>query len=162
MVSLAGDPGLTQSHAVARAPSHSKEPLTFSRVTERPRTTVLDLGPVQPGSGQQTRATRIGVQMLNPWMAFSFQAVRLGWEAQNQALRLLGLAEGGTHGRKPKVSEKIDARSETPTSAASVSINGAQTAASPTIKPVRGRQVATKIMKVLKTPDRAKKRRLSK
>ena len=95
-------------------------------------------------------------------MEFSFQAVRLGWEAQNEALRLFGLAEGGAHGRKPKVTEKFDARSETPTSAASVSINGAQTAASATIKPVRGRQVATKIMKVLKTPDRAKKRRLSK
>jgi hypothetical protein len=100
--------------------------------------------------------------MLNPWIAFSFQAVRLGWEAQNQALRLLGLAEGRTHGRKSKVTEKIDARSETPTSA-SVLINGAQTAAvSPAIKPVRGRQVATKIMKVHKKPGRAKKRRLSK
>jgi hypothetical protein len=104
--------------------------------------------------------------MLNPWMEFSFQAVRLGWEAQNEALRLLGLAEGGTHGRpeaKPKVTEKIDARSETPTSAASVSINEAQTAAaSPAIKPVRSLQVATKILKVHKKPGRAKKRRLSK
>ena len=101
--------------------------------------------------------------MLNPWMEFSFQAVRLGWEAQNEALRLFGLAEGGAHGRKPKVTEKIDTRSQTPTSAASISINGAQTAAtSPAIKPVRGRQVATKIMKVHKKPGRVKKRRLSK
>ena len=101
--------------------------------------------------------------MLNPWMEFSFQAVRLSWEAQNEVLRLFGLAEGGAHGWKPKVTEKIGTRSQTPTSAASISINGAQTAAaSPAIKPVRGRQVATKIMKMHKKPGRAKKRRLSK
>jgi hypothetical protein len=104
--------------------------------------------------------------MLNPWMAFSFQAVRFGWEVQNEALRLLGLAGGGTNRHaeaKPEVAEN-DSRYEIPTSAASVSVNGAQTAAaSPVITPVRGRRGAAKIMKVHnKKSVRTKKRRLSK
>jgi hypothetical protein len=35
--------------------------------------------------------------MLNPWLALTFQAARLTWEAQGaMALRLMRLADGGT------------------------------------------------------------------
>jgi hypothetical protein len=35
--------------------------------------------------------------MLNPWIALTFQAARLTWEAQGAvALRLMKLADGGT------------------------------------------------------------------
>jgi hypothetical protein len=35
--------------------------------------------------------------MLNPWLALTFQAARLTWEAQGaMALRLMKLADGGT------------------------------------------------------------------
>jgi hypothetical protein len=93
--------------------------------------------------------------MLNPWIEFSFQAARLGWEAQNViALRLLRLARGGAIGRSEAgllITEKLSALSEAQTAAASAAIKGGN-----------GRQVATKVMKVYKNRVRANKRRLSK
>ena len=54
--------------------------------------------------------------MLNPWLALSFQAARLGWEAQNvMALRLMRLAGGGTAGQSEAhlmVTEKVAALTE--------------------------------------------------
>ena len=92
---------------------------------------------------------------MNPWIAFSFQAARLGWEAQNvMALRLLRFASGGAAGRSEAsliVTEKILALSEAQTAAASAAIQGDN-----------GRQVATKVMNVYKKKVRANRRRLSK
>ena len=93
--------------------------------------------------------------MLNPWIAFSFQAAWLGWEAHNvMALRLLRLASGGEAGRSEArllVAEKMSALSEAQMAAAKAAIKGAN-----------GPQVATKVMKVYKKRVRANKRRLSK
>jgi hypothetical protein len=112
--------------------------------------------------------------MLNPWIAFSFHAARLGWETQNViarrlsgiAMSLLGLAGGAAHGRpeQSQIREKIDSLSETHTDgAASVALKRAHTAsASATIKRVKGPQVTTEVIKTPKKRGRAKKRRLSK
>jgi hypothetical protein len=43
------------------------------------------------------------MQMLNPWLAFSLQAARLGWEAQNvMAFRLMRLAGEGAADKVPR------------------------------------------------------------
>ena len=49
--------------------------------------------------------------MLNPWLALTFKAMQLGFDAQNViALRMMRLAAGGARGQKEvclMVSEKI-------------------------------------------------------
>jgi hypothetical protein len=93
--------------------------------------------------------------MLNPWLAFSFQAARLGWEAQNvMALRLMRLAGGGAAGQSEAhlmVAEKVAALTEAHTAGATAAIKGGN-----------GRDVAEKVMNVYKKRVRGNKRRLSK
>jgi hypothetical protein len=93
--------------------------------------------------------------MLNPWLALSFQAARLGWEAQNvMALRLMRLAGGGTAGQSEAhlmVTEKVAALTEAHTVATTVAIMGGNAPA-----------VAKKVMGVYKKRVRGNKRRLSK
>jgi hypothetical protein len=93
--------------------------------------------------------------MLNPWFAFSFQAARLGWEAQSvMALRLMRLAGGGSSGQSEgchMVTEKVAALAEAQTAAAIVAIKGGN-----------GREVARKVLNVYKKRVRGNKRRLSK
>ncbi len=93
--------------------------------------------------------------MYNPWIAFSFQAVRLGWEAQNViALRLLRLAGGGARARAEAsrmVTEKFATGANAQTAAVSAAISGASAP-----------KVATRALKVYKKRLKANKRRLSK
>lgn len=91
--------------------------------------------------------------MLNPWLAFSFQAARLGWEAQNAiAVRLMGLAGGGAE-RQPKaplvIPAKVAALPERHTDGRAVAI-----------KDSNDRDVAKKIIQ--KKRVRGNKRKLSK
>ena len=62
--------------------------------------------------------------MLNAWLSLSFQAARLGWDAQNvMALRFIRLAEGGASGQSEAylmVTEKVAALAE----ATAVAIKG--------------------------------------
>jgi hypothetical protein len=92
--------------------------------------------------------------MLNPWFALSFQAARLGWEAQSvMALRLIRLAGGGASGRSEArlmVTEKMTALAEAQTAATTVAI-----------KDGNGREVAKKVLNVYKKRVRGNKRRLS-
>src|SRR2546423_957813 len=91
--------------------------------------------------------------MFESWLAFSFQAARLGWVVQNAvALRLVGLA-GGAAERQPKaplvIPEKVAALPGRCTDARAVAIKGSN-----------GRDVAKKI--IHKNRVRHKKRKLSK
>ncbi len=67
--------------------------------------------------------------MFNPWMAFSLQAVRLGWEAQNvmasRWLRLVG--SGATAGSEVErmVAEKLQMLAPAPTPPATPAIKEA-------------------------------------
>jgi hypothetical protein len=93
--------------------------------------------------------------MLNPWLAFPFQAARLGWEAQNvMALRLMRLAGGGAAGQ-PQAhltgTEKV---------AAPAKAHAAGTAVA--VKSRNGRDVAKKVTRGHKKRVRGNKRRLSK
>jgi hypothetical protein len=72
--------------------------------------------------------------MLNPWLALTFQAARLTWEAQSvTALRLMKLAGGGAAAQSEPSGmsgEKIDALPEVPAVAAAAvreGSNGART-----------------------------------
>ena len=103
--------------------------------------------------------------MLNPWMAFSIQAARLGWDAQNAiALRWLRLVGGDARARSEDnliVAEKAD------TLAPEKVDTLAHAQHAPTIGAVKGAsgsKVATSIVKVYKKKKqlRGKKRRLSK
>jgi hypothetical protein len=93
--------------------------------------------------------------MFNPWITFSFQAIRLGWEAQNViALRLLRLAGGGARAQAEAsrmVTEKIATGANAQTAAVSSAIKGASAP-----------KIATNALKVYKKRLRANKRRLSK
>jgi hypothetical protein len=94
-------------------------------------------------------------KMLNPWLALSFQAARLGWEAQNvMALRLMRFAGGGAAGQSEAhrmVSEKVAALTEAHAAAMTVAIKGGNVPA-----------MAKKIMRVYNKRVRGNKRRLSK
>jgi hypothetical protein len=95
------------------------------------------------------------MQMLNSWLAFSFQAARLGWDAQNMmARRLMGLAVGGAADQSaahPMVPEKVAAPTKPHTAGTTVAA-----------KSSNGRDVAKKVRRVHKKPVRGKKRRSSK
>jgi hypothetical protein len=95
------------------------------------------------------------MHMLNPWLAFSFQAARLGWEAQNvMALRLMRLAGWGAAGQSEAhlmVTEKVAAFTEAPIAGTTAAVKGGN-----------GRNVAKKVMGVYKKRVRGNKRRLSK
>jgi hypothetical protein len=94
------------------------------------------------------------MQMLNPWLALSFQAVQLGWEVQNvMALRLMRLAVGGAADHSEAhamVPEKVAALTNTHIAGTAIAGKGGN-----------GRKVAKKIMSVDKQRIRGKKRRLS-
>jgi hypothetical protein len=93
--------------------------------------------------------------MFNSWLALSFRAACLGWEAQNvMALRFMRLAGGGASGHseaRRMVAEKVTALTEAHTAAATVAIKGGNAPA-----------VAKKIMRVYKKRVRGNRRRLSK
>jgi hypothetical protein len=95
------------------------------------------------------------MHMLNPWLAFSFQAVRLGWEAQNvMALRLMRLAGGDAPGQSEAhlmVTEKVAALTEAHIAGTTAAVKGGN-----------GLNVAKKVMSVYKKRVRGNKRRLSK
>jgi hypothetical protein len=87
--------------------------------------------------------------MFNPWLAFSFQAARLGWEVQNaMALRVLGLA--GVREQSEHLPENV-APLEAHTAGATGAIKGAN-----------GREAAKKVSSVHKKQSRGDKRRPSK
>jgi hypothetical protein len=94
--------------------------------------------------------TSLEMQMLNPWVELSFQAARLGWEAQNMmALRLMQLAGGDAAGQSAApVTEKVVALSEAHTAAKTA--------------PINGRNVAKRVLNVYKKRVRGNKRKLSK
>ena len=93
--------------------------------------------------------------MLNPWLAFSFQVARLGWETQNMmASRLLRSASGGAADRSEARRigvEKAAALDKGPTARPAVAVKGGN-----------GRNGAKKVTRVHKKRIRANKRRLSK
>ena len=88
--------------------------------------------------------------MLNAWLALSFQAARLGWDAQNvMALRFIRLADGGASGQSEAylmVTEKVAALAE----ATAVAIKGG-----------KGNEVAKMVLNVYQKRVRRNKRRLS-
>jgi hypothetical protein len=92
--------------------------------------------------------------MFNPWLALSFQAALLGWEAQNvMVLRLMRLASGGAAGQSEAhlmFSEKVAALTEAHAAATTVAMKGGNVPA-----------VAKKVMGVYKKRVRGNKRRLS-
>ena len=92
--------------------------------------------------------------MLNPWLAFSFQAARLGWETQNviafQLMRLAGGAAGQSEAHRIGA-EKAAVLDKVPTPRAAVAVNGGN-----------GRGDAKKVTRVPKKRIRGSKRRVSK
>jgi hypothetical protein len=93
--------------------------------------------------------------MLNPWLAFSFQAARLGWETQNvMAFKLMRLAGGGAAGQ-PEThrigTEKAAVLDNVPTPRTAVAVKGGN-----------GRGAAKKVTRVPKKRIRGSKRRVSK
>jgi hypothetical protein len=92
--------------------------------------------------------------LYNPWLAFSFKAAQLGWEAQNViALRLLRLAAGGTQGQAEAsrmMVEKIASVAEAQATAAAAVIAGN-----------KDHVIAGKTLRVFEKRVRANKRRLS-
>ena len=88
--------------------------------------------------------------VLNAWLALSFQAARLGWDAQNvMALRFIRLADGGASGQSEAylmVTEKVAALAE----ATAVAIKGG-----------KGNEVAKMVLNVYQKRVRRNKRRLS-
>jgi hypothetical protein len=92
--------------------------------------------------------------MLNPLFALSFQAARLGWEAQSViALRLMRLMGGGASAQSEARrigTEKMAALAEAQTSATTGAIKGGN-----------GPKVAKKVLNVYKKRVRRNKRRLS-
>jgi hypothetical protein len=93
--------------------------------------------------------------MLNPWLAFSFQAARLGWEAQNvMAFRLMRLAGGGPAGQSEAHrigAEKAAVLDNVPAPRTAVAVKGGN-----------GRGAAKKVTRVPKKRIRGSKRRVSK
>jgi hypothetical protein len=83
--------------------------------------------------------------MFNSWLAFSFHAARLGWEAQNaMALRVMGLA--GVREQSEHLSENV-APLEAHTAGATGAIKGAN-----------GREAAKKVISVHKRRVAGKRR----
>jgi hypothetical protein len=93
--------------------------------------------------------------MFNRWIAFSFQAARLGWEAQNViVLRLLRLAGGSDSGQteaRRMIAEKMSALTEAQAVVTSVALQGGS-----------GHTAAKRVLNVYKKRVRANRRRLSK
>jgi hypothetical protein len=92
--------------------------------------------------------------MYNPWLAFGFKAMQLGWDAQNvMALRMMRLAAGGARGQAEAnrmVSEKVAAVAEAQAAAATAVITGR-----------KSHVVAGKTLRVFGKRVRANKRRLT-
>jgi len=93
------------------------------------------------------------MQAWNAWYALSFQAARLGWEAQGViALRMMRLATqsaGGQTEARRMVTEKVAALAEAQAAAAAAITKGA-----------KGPHVARKILSVYNKRVRANRRRL--
>ena len=91
--------------------------------------------------------------MLNNWIAISWEAARLGWEAQSVImLRMMKLAMGGSPSRVEAhrmIQEKIAAVGEAMIAAASAASAGSRPTA------------ARKVLRVFKKRVRSNKRRLS-
>ena len=92
--------------------------------------------------------------MLNSWIAMSWEAARLGWEAQSVImLRMMKLALGGARGQKEArrmLQEKIAAAGEAAIAATSAAASaGSQSTAT------------RKVLRVYKKRVRANKRRLT-
>ena len=89
----------------------------------------------------------------NAWCALSFQAARLGWEAQSViALRMLRLATqtaGGQPEARRMVTEKVAALAEAQAAAAVATIKGS-----------KSHQVTKKVLGVYQKRVRANRRRL--
>jgi len=92
--------------------------------------------------------------MFNNWIAFSWEAARLGWEAQSVImLRMMKLAMGGAPGRAEAhrmAQEKIAAAAEAVTAAASAAASAGSHSTA-----------ARKVLQVYKKRVRSNKRRLS-
>jgi hypothetical protein len=102
--------------------------------------------------------------MLNPWLSFSFEAARLGWEAQNgMALRLMRLAGGGAADQsepRPMVAKAADQSEPRPMVAKKAAAPAkAHTARTAAVKRSNGRHVAKKAASGHKKPARGNKRK---
>ncbi len=93
--------------------------------------------------------------MLDPWLALTFHAARLTWDAQGvMALRLMKLAGGGPAAQSEAgamISEKVAAFFEAQAVAATAVLGGSS-----------GARSATMVLNVYGRKVRANKRRLSK
>ena len=92
--------------------------------------------------------------MLNPWLALTFKAMQIGFEAQNViVLRLIRLSAGGARGQneaRRMVSEKIAA-----------GVEAQATAVSDLIKGRSDTVVASRVLRGLRKRVRSNKCRLS-
>jgi hypothetical protein len=92
--------------------------------------------------------------MFNPWLALTFKAMEVGFDAQNViALRMMRLSAGGARGQKEAfrmVSEKFVAGIE----AQATAVSGLMTGQKDTV-------VADQVLQGLQKRVRANKRRLS-
>jgi hypothetical protein len=92
--------------------------------------------------------------MLNPWLALTFQAARLTWEAQSvMALRLMKLSGGGSAAHseaRAMFTEKVAALSEALAVATSATLGGSN-----------GARTAKRVLNVYRSRVRSNQRRLS-
>jgi hypothetical protein len=96
--------------------------------------------------------------MLNPWLALTFQAARLTWEAQGaMALQLMKLADGGSAAQSnARSAERVATSAEAQPVAAITTIT---TTAVP--KDRNGASAGKKVSNTLKKKVRTNKRRPS-
>ena len=104
--------------------------------------------------------------MLNPWFDITFQAARLGFEAQSAAALQLMKLVGGTSKTEVRVADKIAAPPDVPAGAAPPVV---QTAAAPPVVQAAATKLASdggrrreSVNKVHKKRSRANKRKRSK
>jgi hypothetical protein len=97
------------------------------------------------------------MQMLNPWLEFSFKAARLSWETQNMMVDQL-MAMAGVNG-----SARHEAHDAFPTAAAARTAAEAQTVTPVhAMKDGKSRRVAQQVAKGHKKQGRVSKRGRSK
>jgi hypothetical protein len=95
--------------------------------------------------------------MLNPWFDITFQAARLGFEAQSAAALQLMKLVGGTSKTEVRVADKIAAPPDVPAAAAPPVVQAAATKLASD-----GRRRRESVNKVHKKRSRANKRKRSK
>jgi hypothetical protein len=102
--------------------------------------------------------------MLNPWLAFSFKAARLGWETQSMMVdQLMAMAGVNGSGRYEARDAFPGSREGEPSTAAARTAAEAQTVTPVhAMKDHKSRKVAQQVAKGHKKQGRVSKRRRSK